>query len=223
MKRMAVIALLILLILAGCGGPPSTPPNADAEPIFGRQTFVIVPAESVASYEVDEEFFGLALSKYGIPAGLGKAIGRTQEIEGSFELDPDNLPGPVGHNAFKIRMNTFTSDRPSRDQWIRQDGPRFDDYPVAAFSATTLETAQQSLRDAESVFKLAGNQTVREITKPVTFDVTARLNGATLTGIASARLLMSDFGIDPPSFANTFTAVDEFGITVRFAARARTP
>jgi polyisoprenoid-binding protein YceI len=229
-----ILALFILIILPGCSGVETNetagtgiqsdlPPDS-GEPVLGRHTFVIVSRESTAAYIVDEEFFGLALSKYGIPAGMSKAIGRTQSIEGQFELDPDDLNGAVGHNTFTVRMNTFTSDRPTRDQWIREEGPRFDDYPVATFTAATLEATQPSIRGSDDItFELGGNLTAREISKAVTFVVTARLNGGTLTGVATTRLLMSDFGIDPPNFANTLTAVNEFGIEVRFTARVLRP
>jgi len=66
---------------------------------------------------------------------------------------------------------------------------------------------------------LIGDLTVREQTKPATFDVKAKLAGDTLTGVATTRLKMSDFGIDPPNFANTLTVADEFGIEVQFTAK----
>ena len=68
-------------------------------------------------------------------------------------------------------------------------------------------------------FKLIGDLTIREVTQPVTFDVTATLVGDTLTGVATADARMSDFGIDPPNFANTLTVADEFRMEVAFTAR----
>jgi len=66
---------------------------------------------------------------------------------------------------------------------------------------------------------LSGGLTIREITQPVTFDVTAKLQGDTITDVLTTRLLMSNFGIEPPSFANTLTVQDEFGIEVAFTVR----
>jgi len=60
---------------------------------------------------------------------------------------------------------------------------------------------------------------VRDITQPVTFDVTAMLQGDTITGTAVARALLSDFEIDPPNFANTLVVGDEFAIEVEITAR----
>ena len=67
---------------------------------------------------------------------------------------------------------------------------------------------------------MVGDLTVREVTQPIAFDVTARLVGDTLTGVATARAKMSDFGIDPPNFANTLTVADDFGMEVVFTAKA---
>jgi hypothetical protein len=53
----------------------------------------------------------------------------------------------------------------------------------------------------------------------VTFDVKAKLAGDTLSGTAATQLKMSDFGIEPPNFANTLTVADDFGIEVQFVAR----
>jgi len=60
---------------------------------------------------------------------------------------------------------------------------------------------------------------VREITKAVAFDVTATLAGDTLTGVATTQALLTDFGIEPPSFANTLTVGDDLVIRVEFTAR----
>jgi polyisoprenoid-binding protein YceI len=66
---------------------------------------------------------------------------------------------------------------------------------------------------------MLGDLTIREVTQPVIFDVSATLNGDTATGVATADLRMTDFGIEPPNFANTLTVADEFSVEVEFTAR----
>jgi polyisoprenoid-binding protein YceI len=230
-----VVCACLIVALAGCGAsatptPPTATPapteaaansdgsNAPAE--TGLRTFVIVPEESSASYIATEEFFADALRKFGIEAGWADAVGVTQAIEGQLQLDLNNLGDALGENTFKVMMNTFVTNQSMRDNWIRTDGPRFDQYPEAIFKATAIEGAPASYTEGDEVtFQLIGDITIREVTKPVTFDVTASLSGDTITGAATTRMLMSDFGIEPPSFANTLTVSDEFGVEVKFTAR----
>jgi polyisoprenoid-binding protein YceI len=188
----------------------------------GNQVFVIVPEESTASYIVDEEFFGLALGKYGIPEGLVDTVGRTQAIEGQFELNWDDLSAPLGENTFTVDLSTLESDQALRDQWIRENGPAFGQYPNATFVAESLANAPASYTPGETVtFQLIGQLTIREVTQPATFDVTATYQDGTVTGTATTTTLMSNFGITPPDFANTLTVADEFQIQIDFTARAQ--
>jgi polyisoprenoid-binding protein YceI len=237
--RRGAIALFALLTSTACGRPESTASStgagdpasaapaasaaASGEPLVGEHTFVIVPEQSKASYLANEEFFGGALEKYGITAGRKGAVGSTRAIEGRFRLDPASLPTEASENTFTVRMNTLSSDQSIRDQWIKENGPTFNDYPLATFKAKVIERGQ-SASPSELAFKLRGDLTVREIPKPVTFDVKARLVGDTLTGTATASgLKMSDFGIEQLSFFNTLTVADEFGIEIQFTARAERP
>uniref|UniRef100_A0A7C1FJV0 YceI family protein n=1 Tax=Caldilinea aerophila TaxID=133453 RepID=A0A7C1FJV0_9CHLR len=240
-----LMVLIIGVSMAGCAQPlapvvtpqapqPAASPEATVETeepaeaeaaetgrtVSGLRTFVIVPEESRASYLVDEEFFGGALAKLGIPAGFNKVIGSTQAIEGRLQLNLDDLSAPLGENIFTVRINTLKTDRDDRDQWIRENGPRLDSFPIATFVAKSIEGAPSSYQEGEEVsFKLSGDLTIRNITRPVTFDVTASLNGDTLKGVATTRLLMSDFGIEQLSFVNTLTVADEFGLEIHITAR----
>jgi polyisoprenoid-binding protein YceI len=228
-----VLLLAVALLVAACGAvatpapepapaAPTTaaPPPAASPAPEGFRTFVIVPAESKASYAVDEEFFADALSKYDIAAGKGKTIGSTQEIAGQLQLNLTDLAAPLGDSRFTVQLNTLSSDQILRDGWLRNNGPRFNDFPTAEFVATGVEGAPASYTEGEEVqFQLPGNLTVRNITQPVTFDVTATLQGDTITGTAVARSLLSDFGIEPPNFANTLVVGDEFTIEVEIVAR----
>jgi polyisoprenoid-binding protein YceI len=242
--QIVVVGLLASFALVACGGEPApaSPPavaatdtateavteaatEAGAEAgapalVAGQRTFVIVPEESKASYLVDEEFFGGAFEKYGIAAGEADVVGSTQQIAGQLQLNLDDLGSALGENRFTVQMNTLVTGEDRRDGWIRENGPRFNDYPEATFVATAIESAPASYTDGQEVsFKLIGDLTVRDVTQQVAFDVTASLAGDTLTGAASTRLKMSDFGIEPPNFANTLTVADEFGILVEFVAK----
>lgn len=224
----------LALILAGCGGQEdrvpakntgdlgssSQAPVASSQVQSGRQTFVVVAAQSKASYLANEEFFAGALKKLGITAGKRTVVGSTQAIDGQFQLDPKQPTAGLGNNTFTVRLDTLTTDQPRRDQYIRDDGPRFADYPLATFKATAIAAAAGAPGNELHV-TLMGDMTIRQITRPATFDVKAQLTGNTLAGIATTRLLMSNYGIEPLDFYNTLTVADEVGLEVRFVARAR--
>jgi hypothetical protein len=61
--------------------------------------------------------------------------------------------------------------------------------------------------------------TVRDVTQPLTWDMTARLDGETLSGSASTFLLMRDFGFEPPDIAGILKVTDGVTVTVQFAAQ----
>lgn len=189
--------------------------------IAGVRTFVIEPQESEAAYIVAEELFADALTKYGLSPGSTTVRGTTQEIEGQFTLDFDDLSSALGENRFAVDMRTLSTDQSLRDGWIRSDGPRFNQYPVAEFIASSIEGAPESYTPGEEVtFQLVGELTIREITHPKTFEVSATLEGNTIRGTATTDALLTEYGIDPPDFFNTLSVADPFSIEINFVAHA---
>jgi polyisoprenoid-binding protein YceI len=222
-------AFLLALAVAACGTPEVGQRNASpageardsAEPLPpGVHRFVIVPTESKVSYVADEELFALAFTKFGLPAGWAKVVGSTQAIEGQFQLDTARPVTWLGDNQFTVRMDTFTTDRSMRDNWIRTNGPRFNDYPVATFKATAIDASEPYSPGSELTFNLRGTLRVREIDRPTSFAVRANLSADTLKGTATTRLPMSSFGIETITFLDTLTVADEIGLEVHFTARA---
>src|SRR5687767_3576788 len=236
MRPTALLALAVILSGCGGGGVTSEPPAAAVNPavqpstsspaiVTGRRTFAIVPAQSKASYRANEEFFPGALKLLGIQAGKVGVVGSTQAIEGQFQLDPEEPAAPPGDNTFTVRLNTLTSNQTKRDDYIREirddGGPSFDAYPLATFKATAIEgVSKPSAAGRELTLKLSGDLTVRDITRPMAFDVKAQLTGDTLTGVGTSRFRLSDFGIGPITFHDVLTVADEVGIEVEFTARA---
>ena len=183
------------------------------------ETFVIVPAESRASYLVDEEFLENALSKLGIEAGQKDVVGSTQAVEGQIQLNTSDLSAALGENSFMVDLSTLESDQDRRDKWIRENGPNFNRFPTAVFTATSLSGLPDSYDEGQEIqFQVSGDLTVLDVTVPVTFDATATLENDTLSGVLTTRKLISDWGIAPPAFAQTLTVADEFGIQVEFTA-----
>ena len=203
--------LLCIIALSGCGrrdaspqSPPAKTTAAEAggssapvksvesvESLAGVRSFVIVPAESKASYHASEEFFPAARAKLGIDAGRAQAVGTTRAIEGRFQFDPERPRAPVGENTFTVRLNTLTSNQKKRDEYLREirdDGPSFDAYPLATFRATAIDgSSGANASGRELNLKLTGYLTVREITKREVFEVKAQLTGDTLAGGRRAR------------------------------------
>jgi len=186
----------------------------------GARRFVVVPAESSASYIVNEEFFAGALAKYGINVGFNEVTGSTNEIAGELQLNVADPQNALVRGEFTVNLPSLTTDQNQRDSWIRDNALQSNQFPVAQFVATAIQNAPASYTDGSAVnFDLVGDLTVREITLPVTFAVTATLTADTITGVATAPMQLTNFGFDPPSFANTLTVDNDFLLRIDLTAK----
>lgn len=169
-------------------GPPTDPATEAAD--ASRRLFRIDPAQSEVRYEVGETFFSED-NRFAI------AVGRTRGISGEIVVDLDE-PGASRVGEIVIDVSQFTSDESRRDNYIRRNGLESARYPLARFVTTALEAMPTAIAPGEEVtFTIRGELTVKEITRPVTWQVNARLEADRLVGEAETEIQMSDFGVGP--------------------------
>jgi polyisoprenoid-binding protein YceI len=192
---------------------PAAAPTAAAQSgaASGTRTFTIVPDQSEASYEVQEQFLSRDLPN--------QAIGKTNAVTGEFQVSLDGKPSGKVTNI-TVDLSKLASDESRRDNRIRTQWLESNKFPNAVFTSTDAQGLPATYTEGQDVtFKLTGNMTIRDVTKPVTFDVTGKLVGDTITGSATAQILMKDFGIDPPSIAGMLTVKDGVTVKLNFTAK----
>ena len=174
---------------------PAAQPTSDAPaPASGTGTvYHIDPAQSEAHYEVAETFFQ--------GNRLNLAIGRTKGVAGDVLVDFAN-PANSQVGTIVIDVSQLTSDENRRDNFIRHDGLQSSLYPQVTFKPTKIEGLSASVKPGDQLtFKVTGDLTVKQTTKPVTFDVTLTANQDQLKGTATTQILLSDFGAGPIQIA----------------------
>lgn len=188
--------------------------TATVSPTRSENTIIykIVPQESVAFYEVGETFFNQNNR-------FATAIGTTRHISGEIRANLSNPPastiGPI-----EIDVSQLVSDSSRRDNYIRRNALESLRFPVVIFTPSLIEGLPESYVEGQDyTFRVTGDLTVREVTKTVAFDVTARLEGDKLTGTATGTVLMSDFGIGPISLVGMLQTEDLVKLTLEFVAQ----
>ncbi len=176
------------------------------------RTFTIVPEQTEASYEVQEKFLNRDLPNM--------ALGKTNAVTGELQVSLDGKPsGKI--TKITVDLRTLTSDSSRRDGRIRTQWLESDTYPFAEFTSTDAQGIPDSYTEGQEVnFKLTGDMKIRDVTKPVTFDVKGKLEGDTITGSATSKILMKDFGFDPPDVAGMLTVADGVTVAINFTAKA---
>lgn len=191
--------------------PASTAASTTGSATTGMRVFVIDPAGTTASYAVQEVFL-----RQNLPF---RAVGTTSEVEGTFSVNAEGKPTGEVTNI-TVNLPSLTSDDDRRDGKIRSDWLQSDSFPLATFTSTGVEGIPESYTEGEEVtFKLLGTMTIRDITKPVTFDVVGKLTGDTVTGSAKANIKMTDFGFSPPDIAGFVTVEDDVEVAIQFTAK----
>ena len=181
---------------AACG--PTTPATA-----AGITHFQIAGDSSLASYTTREKFFNQPSPIF--------VTGMTAAITGNLNLDRTTWqPAADPPSVITVDLRTLKTDSSRRDNAIRGRFLESDKYPLATFVLKQVAGVPQSYQEGTEVtVVLEGELTVREITKPVSWQGTAKLEGSTLTGkVGTSELKYADFGI--PQITIRILAVEDW-------------
>jgi polyisoprenoid-binding protein YceI len=228
--RFGFVLAAVALLAAGCAPTQAVPPavtiaplptaasapTATAAPATAQAAapntsasgdtirFVLVPDKSEARFRVREQ-----LANANLP---NDAIGRTKDFTGTLVIKPD---GSIvsSDSQFVVNMGTLTSDQSMRDNFLRGNVLQVNQYPSAVFVPTQVSGLPSPLPQSGSVtFKLTGDLTVRNVTKPVTWDVTAQVQGNQVTGQATTAFKFEDFSLTQPRVARVLSIVDNIAL-----------
>ena len=192
----------------GSGATPSGYPAATTSTgVTGNWT---VATGSVAGYRVKELFVGQT-SKHD-------AVARTSNISGGLTVSGDSSGYQVGAITLTAVLTGLTSvdsvagrDVTQRDSFVsrQMDLQQFPDAIFAASSAAVAGTVTRQPAD----ISVSGKLTIHGVTKGVTATVKAQVTGGKIEIAGSVPMVMTDFGISPPSVP--FTTVDS-QVTIEF-------
>jgi polyisoprenoid-binding protein YceI len=154
--------------------------------------FHIVQDKSEAQYRARETFAN--------QPGPSDAVGRTNEIDGEIQLDtPGALRGRIV--GMRIDLRTLVSDQTRRDNFIRQNTLQTDQFPFAEFRSTESAGPGVVTPGQEATFQIPGIMTIKGRERATVWEARAKLDGTVLVGTATARIKLTDFGIEPPRLA----------------------
>ena len=211
----SILLLTIALLGAACASAPTatpvptaapqapvapTPADAVPAPSGDVVRLVIVPDKSEARYRVREQLANLSFPS--------DAVGSTNAITGTIVGKTD---GTIvsDQSKFQVDLRTLKSDQAMRGGFISRSTLQTNQYPYATFVPTSAPGLPLTLpADGKVAFKLIGNLTVRNVTKPVTWDVQGTVNGNTATGTATTSFTFEDFGLTRPNVARVLSIED---------------
>ncbi|MDE0430578.1 MAG: YceI family protein [Caldilineaceae bacterium] len=180
-------------------------------PVVGR-TFVIAPEESEARFIIDEELFGQPKT----------VVGTTSALSGELTVVAAN-PSASQIGVIQIDADTFITDHDRRNGAIRRFILQSNRHRYITFNATALTGLPAEVAVGEEVqFEISGDLTVREITKPVLFDVTLQVLSETeIQGTASTVVALETFELTIPQVPSVANVGEEFIVEFDFVARAQ--
>ncbi len=119
-----------------------------------------------------------------------------------------------------VDLSTLTSDRGNRDNFIKQNTLQTAQYPNAELVLREVTDLLRPLpaTGADS-FQLLGDLTVHGVTRPVQWDVNAQFSPDGVTGTATTRVKMTDFGMQTPRTATILSVEDELRLELDFNAK----
>jgi polyisoprenoid-binding protein YceI len=190
---------------------PTTSGQTGADTSSGAVKLELVPEKSEARYRVREQLASLSLPS--------DAIGKTSAITGVIVGKTDGTI-TSSESKFVVDLSTLQSDRSQRDNFLRRSVLQTDQYQFATFVPTQASGLPSSFPSSgQAAFKLTGDLTIRDVTKPVTWDVTCQ--GQATEGLchATTSFQFEYFNLTQPHVSIVLSIVDN--ITLEIDAELR--
>jgi polyisoprenoid-binding protein YceI len=188
--------------------PVATAAEADASDLIVLQ---ISPAESEVRFTLTEELRGQPTT----------VVGASDQVAGEIAVDPADL-STVQVGVIQVNARTLATDSSQRDRAIRNQILRTDDYEYVTFTPTGVMGLSGAAQPGSTyTFQIAGDLTIRGLTQPVVFAVTATAGSQSqLSGTASVTIQRSDFGLTIPSVPSVANVSEAVQLEIDFVAVA---
>lgn len=182
-------------------------PEADAS--SGTIVAEIVPNESEARFIIDEVLNNAPKT----------VIGTTNQVAGEIAVDPQD-PTKTRVGTIQINARTLVTDSEFRDRAIKNRILNTDQYEFVTFTPTQINGLPESGSVGQSyTFQIVGDLTVRDVTRQVTFDVTATpVSETRLEGTANTTIRYADWNITIPQVRQVASVSDEVRLEIDFVA-----
>lgn len=170
--------------------------------------YVTAPTGNAARYRVREQLVGVDLPN--------DAIGETKAVTGAISAD---AKGNVvaAESKFVIGVTNLVSDKQRRDGFIRGRVLETEQYPTVTFVPSSVRGLTVPIpKTGSRTFDVTGNLTVRNVTKPTTWRVTAQFTGDHVTGSAKTGFTFSDFSIQQPRVPVVLSVGDSIHLELDF-------
>ena len=229
MKRSIVISIVALLVVLIGGGvwlyqrvlgetaAPSGSISAiplSQEPIAaspGSLRFQIVPEKSETRFTISEVLRGKP----------NTVVGKTNQVAGQIAVDPNDLStAKVG--VIQVDARTLQTDIAQRNRAIGNFILNTGTYEYVTFTPTEVKGLSGKGEQSKPLtFQVAGNLTIRDVTHPVVFDVTAHADSASqLSGSASTTINRSDYNLNIPNVPFVANVGEQVKLEIDFVAQA---
>ena len=162
----------------------------------------VIGEGSEATFTVNEKLARLELPN--------DAVMRTGDLSGKVYLDGQA-------SVIEINLHSLTSDQSRRDGYVRDR--MFPNDPVATFTVPDLGSLPEPIAVGESITRqVEGQLSIRGITKPVTFEVVARLDPEALFILGRTSFTWDELEIPPPNIPSRIQVKDEVRVEVLLSA-----
>jgi polyisoprenoid-binding protein YceI len=165
---------------------------------------------TVARYIVQEQLAALDFPN--------DAIGETSQVSGAIALSGDGRIVP-DESRITVNVQSLRSDTDKRDDYLRENSLESDRFPTVDMVVREAPGLPWPFpAQGEASFQLVGDMTIRDVTREVTWDVTAQFNGDLLTGQARTRFTFDHFDMEVPSAFLVISVENDIRLEMDFVA-----
>jgi polyisoprenoid-binding protein YceI len=179
----------------------------------GVSVFEISADESKVSFTLGEILNG----------SPNQVVGTTNQIAGQIGVDFSN-PANSQIGEIRIDARSLATDSSMRDRMIRGQilQSARDEYEFISFKPTAISGLPSSVTMGTAFnFQVTGDLTIRNVTRPVSFDVTVTPESTSkISGTATATVKRDDFGLTIPNVPSVTQADEEVKLQIDFVAAA---
>ena len=174
-------------------------------------TLQMIQAESQARFIIDEVLNDAPKT----------VIGTTDQVAGEIAINPQD-PTQTRVGVIQVDARALTTDSEFRNRAIKNQILETDQYEYVTFTPTQIVGLPQAgAIGTPYTFQIIGDLTIRNVTKQVTFDVTATAAAARrIEGTATTSIAYADYGISIPQVRQVASVADQVRLELDFVAEA---